>query len=193
MSAPALPPSNEDVEALKTTLTESGVPNLEAAMQIGIKDHLEGKWTLERLSYYPYRLKEEHPELWKAQPTTDDLAAAELELAAFTANNAVAATARAKLVRLVGEDKANVAARAHGLTGIGDFKRVGKAPANADDKGDDQSKDKNTASKNPWKLPPGAEADAARAAFIRSVGTKAAAGLAKAAGVDLAGRPLRAA
>jgi hypothetical protein len=184
----ALPPNKEEMDAASAALTEAGVQDIESAKLIAVSDFDAGSWTLETVAGYAYRLKAAHPELWTKPPSEADLANAALAREAFEGKGD--AVARSKLVRTIGQDAADAEARKFGLAGVGDFRRIGKAPTapnGAEDKG---GKDK---SHNPWRLPPGPEGDAKRAAFIRSCGTKAAAGLAKSAGVDLSGRPLRAA
>lgn len=184
---PTLLPDKDELAAMKAALTEADA-NLDVALPAAVAAFKDGEWSAERCESWVTLAKSEKPELWTKQPTAADSANAALERAAFEGKGD--AVARSKLVKAVGEHAANATAIKYGLRGIGDFKSKGIAPATAD-KGDGKGDDKDTTTKNPWKLPPGPEADAARAAFIRSVGTKAASGLAKAAGVDLAGRPLR--
>jgi hypothetical protein len=184
----ALPPNKDEVEAAKASLVENGVQDIDAAMMIAVADFDGGEWSQETVAGYAYKLKAKHPELWTSPPTAADAANAALERQAFEGKGN--ASARAKLVRSIGQEAADAAAVRYGLRGVGDFASKGTAPAVTDDKGgDDKSKDDK--STNPWRLPPGPEGDAKRAAAIRSLGPRVCAGLAKACSVDLAGRPLR--
>jgi hypothetical protein len=136
----ALPPNKDELEAVKAELIANGVQDIEAALTIAVVEGFEGgEWTLETAAGYPYKLKAKHPELWSKQPTAADTATAALEREAFTSTGAAAATARAKLVKAVGEDQANIAARTYGLKSIGDFASKGVGPACADEKGGDKS------------------------------------------------------
>jgi hypothetical protein len=191
---PLLPDADE-LKAMKNALTAAGA-NLDVALPaavVAFRD--EAAWSAERAESWVTVTRAEHPEYWTKPPSEAEAARtaeiAALERAAFEGKGD--AVARSKLVKLIGEQSAGDVARKFGLTGLGDFKTKGVAPAAADDKsgkGDDLSKDKPES--NPWKLPPDDPVGVARRAeVIRSLGTKVAAGLAKSAGTDLAARPLR--
>ncbi len=132
-----LPPNKEAMEAGTAALVEAGVQDIEAAKVIMVADFDGGEWSQDTVAGYAYKLKGRHPELWAKPASESDRVLAELEKQAFTANTAAAATARSKLVKEIGEDRANIAARKYGLNSIGDFKRVGVAPTGeVDEKGD---------------------------------------------------------
>jgi hypothetical protein len=153
-----------------------------ASGEVGQVSKFESWFTIDR---------EENPTAWGIVPTGPDAVVTELERQAFTGNGAAAASARAKLVKTLGsEDLANISARKFGLKSIGDFATKGVAPE-SDKGGDDTSKDKDKSS-NPWK-DDSPQGEARRIAAIRSLPTHVSAGLAKAAGRDLAGRVLRSA
>lgn len=92
-----------------------------------------------------------------------------------------------ELVREVGIDQAHKIARTYGRKNAFDAATIGTAPTDDDGGNAKSKKDKST---NPW-LDDSAAGEARRIAVIKSLGTKVAAGLAKSAGKDIAGRPLR--
>lgn len=184
----ALPTDTTELKTMKDALIEAGA-NLNVALPAAVEAFAErGEWTNETAGSWVAQAKAKHPEFWIKPPTEADLANAELEKQAFTGKGN--ATARAKLVKAVGEDDANERARKYGLRNVGDFARRGIAPVTDDDKNKDTKPD---AAKNPWVLPPDdPEGIARRNGIIRSLGTRVASELARAAGKDIAARPLRA-
>ena len=107
----------------------------------------------------------------------------DLEAAAFSGDSPNRLKARGRMVQDIGETLTVARARAWGLKGIADMS-PGVRPG-TDTNGNGADKDKS--SKNPW-----VTGDRAKMVeIISSLGTRVAAGLAKAAGKDISGAPLR--
>jgi len=197
-------PNKDELALIRTAITDAKADPAKAEIEL-IKGFHAGNYTMDQLDSYLVVLKSEKPDLWgatvdPAQAERDNENAA-LARVAFEGKGSV--DARGRLVKATSEAEADKLAKQYGLTGLGDFKNVGVAPAVEDDEGEDEaakakakakSKDKDKPSTNPWS--PNYRGDEAakqaeRVRIIRVMGSKAAARMSAACQVDLAGRPLR--
>jgi hypothetical protein len=175
---------NKDLlAAAREAATEAGVINTVAAVAECVERLQTGEIEPDGLAAHLALAAAKNPEWWK-QPDADKGAGDEhgelIELAFVGKGNA---TARGKLVKLIGEQAANEQARKFSVSSIADFKSVGKAPEV------DPAVPKDKRISNPFEDDTAA-GEGRRIAFIKSAGTAKATSLAHSAGRTITGQPL---
>jgi len=177
-------PTKHELAEIKRSLKDAGArPEAEAA---AVKAFADGSFTVDTIDSWWAVQRVDQPSLWP-HPAAEHAA---LMSEAFEGRGRV--DARGRLVKAIGEAEAERAAKLFGLTGLHDYKTVGRTPLDAEPEGDKSKPDDRPKRdrSNPWTWPDGPEAQAERLRIIRNTPTKFSAGLARAAGKRLDGRPL---
>jgi hypothetical protein len=188
MKAMALLPTKDELTEIRRSMKDAGArPEAEAA---AVKAFADGAFTVDTIDSWWAVQRVDQPSLWP-HPTSEHAA---LMSEAFKGRGRGRVDARGRLVKAIGEAEAERAAKLFGLTGLHDYKTVGTIRPDAEPEGDNSKFDDRPKRdrSNPWTWPDGPEAQAERLRIIRNAPTKFSAGLARAAGKRLDGRPLAA-
>jgi hypothetical protein len=175
---PTLLPNKDELAEIRRALKDGDITDAGAEAR-AIKDFSEAKYQIEGVDSFVVLLREE----LTAKPGGPFGEHADLIEQAFSGKGS--ADARQKLLKAIGPEATDAAAKRFGLSGYADFRSAGKVPD------DFRPKDKSVG--NPWspKYSGKVPADQERVRLIKTLGTKVATQMARAAGTDIAGRPLR--
>lgn len=182
----ALLPDKTELAEIRRALTESGAdPHCEAA---AIDAFAAGAFTAETVDSWFALTKHKRPELWQPpkaeQEHSDDDEGEHADLIEQAFDGAGNVTARGKLLKAIGQEAADKAAKRWGLKGFADYKSRGTKPNK--DKPEGNGKEKTT---NPFLA---AAWNVTEQARLVRINPAMAGALAKAAGVAIGStKPVR--